>query len=256
MPFTLSHAGFVAPLRQHLSSQLLLALMIGSIVPDFGYFIRAFGIATFAHTMAGAVCVSLPLGLIVHLTLDRISGRVISQLPRPHADFMATWDLAWRPAWKCLPQIALAILTGALSHNFVDSFTHESGVAVALFPVLSRDVLTIHGEPYPVFRALQYAGSIAGLVILLGTYLYSLRSYCQPKHLPMWQDRRRWIHLLGLVGITILIATVMNGRSLVDEPSLYAARAFAFQFLITWIPLFGLAFLGHAILRRRPGPVG
>ena len=59
-------------MRRCLSPQLLLALMVGSMVPDFGYFVRQFGVASFAHTMVGAVAVSIPVGWLVYVVAARV----------------------------------------------------------------------------------------------------------------------------------------------------------------------------------------
>lgn len=254
MPFTLSHAGFVAPLRHYLSPRLLVALMAGSMAPDFGYFIRAFGLASFAHTFAGALWVSVPTGLLVYAIIIRFLPRLAAFLPNPHARFIAGSGIGRDDAKPPAMAVFAAVLAGALSHNLVDSFTHESGRAVGTFAILRQEALTLFGESYPVFRMLQYGGSLLGLAILFVTYHGSLRRYCQRHGERMWQDRRRWVRLFGLSAATIGIAAAANARILNGATSLYEVRAFFFEFLILWLPLFGVAFLACALSGRSPSP--
>ena len=90
MPFTLSHAGFVISFKRCFSHDVLLGLMIGSVVPDFGYFIREFGMASFAHTIKGAFFISIPLGLAFYFLATLCFRRIVDALPQPHAGFVAT----------------------------------------------------------------------------------------------------------------------------------------------------------------------
>jgi hypothetical protein len=234
-----------------MSGRILCALMIGCVAPDFSYVIREFGVASFAHTFAGALLVSAPLGFVSYLALILCFRRVVAVLPDPHSGFLMTWDIHRGMAGVSLIAVLIAIFSGALSHNCVDSFTHESGIAVTLLPVLATEAFSIRGEPFHVFRVLQYSGSALGMLMIVGAYYFALRSHCLTERVGMWQDSRRWLLLLGLAGLTVLVAAFLNARLLDGELNIYAIRAFGFRFLITWIPLFGLAFLCLTLLRPR-----
>ena len=226
--------------------------MIGSIVPDFPYFIRAFGVASFAHSFLGAVVVSLPLGFALYLLVSQIFGSVAKALPAPHPGFLLSWSVEKPSGMRAILGIASAVLIGALLHNFVDSFTHEPGAAVRLFPFLRTEATAINGEPLPVFRILQYGGSILGLVMLLIGYWSGLRRYCRALDCVMWQDSRRWLELLALVAGTVLLATALNFRLIPRAFDFYEFRVFGFKFLITWLPIFGLVFLAFVRFRNSP----
>jgi Domain of unknown function (DUF4184) len=249
MPFTISHAGFVLPLKGILSAHLLCGLMIGSVVPDFGYFAREFGMASFAHTVAGAFCVSLPVGLAVYLLVGLSFRRIADTLPNPHSSYLRSWGIDWPCSKRNLLGIMTAIFVGALSHNFVDSFTHESGAAVAMFPALSKEAVYFRGEPLHVFRILQYSGSVLGMGMILAAYWLGLRRHCRARGCRVWQDCRSWIVLIGLTSVTMLFAAALNAELFPRELDFYAFRVFGFKFLITWLPVFGMAFLCYAILR-------
>ncbi len=251
MPFTISHAGFVLPLRKRLSARVLCGLMIGCVVPDFGYFIRDFGLASYAHTVMGALLFSVPVGFVIYMTTILCFRRIVAVLPDPHSGFLMTWDIHGKSIGTSLMTVLIAIFLGALSHNFADSFTHESGRAVSIFPVLASEAFIVGDEPFHVFRVLQYSGSLLGMVMIVSAYNFSLRRYCLTEHIGMWQDFRRWLLLLGVGLLTTVGAACLNIRFLYGETDLYALRAFGFKFLITWIPLFVLAFLCLAFFRPK-----
>ena len=252
MPFTISHAGFVLPLRGRVSAHVLCGLITGSVAPDFPYFVRAFGVASFAHTGLGALCVSLPIGWALYLIFRLSFRRIILLLPKPHADFIAAWGLERAVPKHGFIAIGGAIFGGALFHNFCDSFTHKSGVAVSMFPVLSREVFSIGGEPLPLFRILQYSGSILGLMMICGTYFFALRRHCRARGRAVGRGAAGWRSLLSLMNVTMGMAVVFNAEFIPRALEIYPLRVFAFQFLITWGPIVGLAFLCLAMIRGRP----
>src|SRR3954469_17106149 len=66
MPYTLSHPLAVVPIRRYSPIPLsFAALVMGSMSPDFGYFVEQFDIAAFAHTIPGTFAVCLPSSLFV-----------------------------------------------------------------------------------------------------------------------------------------------------------------------------------------------
>lgn len=66
MPFTFSHPAIILPLtsskRQWFSAT---GLVIGSMTPDFEYFIRMKVQSDFSHTLPGLLWFDLPLGLLL-----------------------------------------------------------------------------------------------------------------------------------------------------------------------------------------------
>ncbi len=248
MPFTISHAGFVLPFRRFIPPAVLCGLMIGSIVPDFGYFIREFGVASFAHTFLGALCFSLPVGLAMYLLMRLSFKRIAKVLPLPHSSFLMSWGIDKHIGMRTLLAAAVGIFVGALSHNFVDSFTHQSGAAVSMFPVLRKEVFSFGGDPLHVFRLLQYFGSAIGMLIIISAYWFGLSRLCRATGTRIWQDCRGWLVLIGVTGLTILVAAVLNAEYFPRDLNFYAFRVFGFKFLITWLPIIGLAILCLAVL--------
>jgi len=65
MPFTFSHPAIVLPLTFKRLKLSATALIIGSMVPDFEYFIRMTDHSRYSHTIAGLFWFDLPMGLLI-----------------------------------------------------------------------------------------------------------------------------------------------------------------------------------------------
>ncbi len=63
MPFTLAHPAAAAPLRRF--GLVLSALVVGSMAPDFPYFLPGLPQDKFGHTLAGVFWFCVPAGLAV-----------------------------------------------------------------------------------------------------------------------------------------------------------------------------------------------
>lgn len=252
MPFSLSHVGFVAPLRRFLASHHLFALMVGSVAPDFGYYIRRYDLSDYSHTFAGAFVACLPLGLLAYLLGLVFLRHIACLLPEPHRGLLKASGLLVFPKTKRLMGLGIAVLVGALLHNFADSFTHKTGASVALFPFLATEVFSFGGDSFPIYRLLQYGGSVLGLIMLLAAYVLVLQKYCEAKACPLWQDRARWWTLNGIAIVSAAIAAALFLHQFQQgNPFLFSARAFAFQFLTSWPPLFAAGLFIAAFFHRR-----
>src|SRR3954468_2256131 len=85
MPYTLSHPLAVIPLRRCCPTYLNFpALVIGSMSPDFGYFVDQFYVAKFAHTLPGTVAVCLPASLVLLGVFYLLRQPLCFILPQPH----------------------------------------------------------------------------------------------------------------------------------------------------------------------------
>jgi hypothetical protein len=176
MPFTAAHPAavlpFVAARRQlHLDTT---CLVIGSMAPDFEYFVRGRLRSTISHTLAGLFAWDLPTTLLLcfafHavvkwpllLTLpDRVARLVAPAWARPPVS-------RWTPA--AIVSLIASSLIGAASHLVWDSFTHRAGYAVHRVAVLGAIVeLPVFGR-LPVYRLLQHVSTFFGL-LLIAIYL-------------------------------------------------------------------------------------
>lgn len=110
--------------------------MIGSMAPDFGYFVHRFGFAAKSHRLPGTLLCVLPLAVLLWLGVKLVRGILSAPLPRALRKEVSRF--LGKPA-PALPWMATSLLLGIWSHTFLDSFTHASGWMVARFAITSSD---------------------------------------------------------------------------------------------------------------------
>lgn len=180
MPFTISHAAAVLPFSRPLARwRLLSATIIGSMVPDFGWFIpfpwRPARIET--HSTLSLLTFSLPVGLATFWIFQRLMKTSWREL-LPNAayarwrEYAAPADLADPLQWLLA---ACGVLVGAVTHLVWDAFTHEGARGVRMIPALDDAVLAIRGHQLAGARLLQDASSLIGLVVVAAILAYGLR---------------------------------------------------------------------------------
>src|SRR3982751_1614052 len=83
MPFTFSHPAIVIPLQKLVGRWVsLTGLVVGSVVPDFEYFIRMRSEKGFSHSIPGVFLFDLPLGLLLcFLFHNVVRNSLFSHLP-------------------------------------------------------------------------------------------------------------------------------------------------------------------------------
>ena len=169
MPVTPAHAAAVVPLRLWKRYFWLSPLVVGSMAPDFIYFVfpppsyRHFG-----HTPLGLVLFCVPAGLAVLFAYHRFFKRpLVLLLPRSvraklwtHCGPFPLWPLR-RLLW-----IAALILLGAITHVVWDGFTHENGLAVFDYLQMYAAMIAVAGQETYLFAVLQEASSLLGLGLL------------------------------------------------------------------------------------------
>jgi len=221
VPFTLSHTVAVIPLFRWRRLDPL-ALVIGSMAPDFGYFAHRFHTAGKAHSLEGSLTTALPLALLVWCVCRSCAGLLTRPLP-DRWDLEARHFLGGRPWERWTPLLVLvSLLLGIWSHNLLDSFTHETGWVV-------RRVGVLH-DPWPVYHVLQQIGSVAGMLVLAAIYWrWSGRSL--RRALP-W-DRKVVLLLVVMLASALLAALPSWNFAERFKGGYEQFRAFRFRWIVT-----------------------
>jgi Domain of unknown function (DUF4184) len=171
MPFTVSHVAAVLPAYRPLSrARLFSAAVIGSMVPDFGLLLPGMVPRWETHSLGALWTFSLPVGMVAFaLTVLLIAPALTEVLPdRAYARLRLSEAKApSRPLWRTLVYAAPVIVLGAVTHLLWDGFTHENARGVRMFPILDEFGPELDGHTLHLFRWLQYASSIAGLVAVI-----------------------------------------------------------------------------------------
>jgi hypothetical protein len=171
MPLTLSHPAASIPFAR--LGLVLSALIIGSMTPDFTYFIPLFANSDFSHTITGIFVYCLPIGLIsLFIFHYLIKYPALALLPSNHqirlygiANGFSFWPL------QKFVAILLSILAGAFTHILWDSFTHAEGWMVQRFTVLKSPIITIGSHGLPTFEFLQYCSTLFGGALIVYWYV-------------------------------------------------------------------------------------
>jgi len=165
MPFTLSHPAAVIPLRRPLGRWAVpSALVIGSMAPDFAYYLGVQSLRAGTHTLAGIAWFSVPLGWIAYLGFQFVLKRpAVFLLPR---GFRARLDTA--PKLHAFGPVTGCLAVGALTHIGWDSFTHDSGALVQRLPWLRQLWVELWGVPLGSYLILQHGSTLLGIAAIAG----------------------------------------------------------------------------------------
>ncbi|HCS19869.1 MAG TPA: DUF4184 domain-containing protein [Bacteroidetes bacterium] len=209
MPFTFSHPAIVLPLT-YLPKQWfsLTGLVIGSLTPDFEYFLRMRIKSNYSHTLDGLFWFDLPLGLLLAFIFHNIvRDQLFDNLPTilksrfsPFNHF--EWNSHFKRNWFV---VTISILIGAASHIFWDGFTHEHGHFVQTIPALQNSV-DLFGVQIPILKLLQHSSTlIGGLVIAFA--IYKLPTYkIENGNINL----KYWVIVVSLT-LAIIAARILSG---------------------------------------------
>jgi hypothetical protein len=178
MPFTISHAAAVLPFSRTLARwRLLSAMVIGSMVPDFGWFLPWRPARFETHSALSLMAFSLPVGLAIFWIFQRLLKAPLMEL-LPNAAY-SRWRPYAAPAdYASLRQWFLAacgVLAGALTHLVWDAFTHEGARGVRMLPLLDDSMVEIGRHHLVGARLMQDASSLFGLIVIFAILAYGLR---------------------------------------------------------------------------------
>jgi Domain of unknown function (DUF4184) len=215
MPFTISHAAAVLPFTRSLARwRLLSAAVIGSMVPDFGWFMPWRPARFETHSLDALLTFCLPVGLASYWVFQLLVRTPIMELLPPGA--YARWHWSKAPAdYRSLKQwiwAACGLLAGAITHLVWDGFTHEGGRGVRMLPILEEPVAYIDGHPLGGLRFVQDLNSLIGLIAVFLVVAYGLRpgkaaDATLPRRLRA-RERYAWI------AAYVLVAAALSGAFL------------------------------------------
>ncbi|CAN5512075.1 DUF4184 family protein [soil metagenome] len=206
MPFTFSHPAIVLPLYRMSPRWLsMTGLIVGSIIPDFEYFIRMRLRSAISHSVPGLFMFDLPLGILVAFIFHNIVRNQLfdnsPQIVRRRFDVFTTfnWNSYFKTHWF---GAIISVLIGACSHLLWDGFTHgRLGSFINFFPVLGTDVL-IFGNSIPIYRVLQHVSTVVGGLTVMIFFLRMPHADITSSN----GDRKYW----PLVAVLTLIIVILR----------------------------------------------
>ena len=248
MPITPAHAAAVVPLRLWKRCFWLSPLVVGSLAPDFPYYVfPPPSLRHFGHTFSGLLLFCIPVGLAVLYAFHRHFKRPLALLlPQPLRAKL--WPYCGpfpllplrRLAW-----IAALIYLGAVTHVVWDGFTHENDWALREYPRLSAVMTTVAGQELHWVGLLQHGSSVLGLG-LLAWWSWQWYRRAPAASAPADSEFFRQARLPIATAIIALAAGVgtLCGLSYACRlPGPFKLREFLASAFITGVDAFGLALL-------------
>jgi formate-dependent nitrite reductase membrane component NrfD len=247
MPFTISHAAVVLPFSRVLARwRLLSAVVIGSMVPDFGLFFpwRMHRFET--HSAFALLTFCLPVGLATYWLFQYlIKAPLIEVLPegayarwRP---FSSAADFSSLRQWV---MAACGVLVGAVTHLVWDAFTHENARGIRMVPWLEEPAVEIGNHRMAGVRLLQDGSSLLGLVVVLVLVCYALRrghEQLVPDRAFRPAERWTWVLTYGIAAMALSAAWLLLAG--MGEP-----RTHSVKLLVTGIAVASLRGIATALL--------
>jgi len=144
---------------------------MGSMTPDFGYYIGQSALSNFSHSLAGLFLACIPIGILLTYVLS-FTGKYFSIIfPEPHRSaFNQLIDIEKITSIKGILLLLIAVFLGSLTHIAWDSFTHAGRWGVVNIDILKNEVFRIGALRFYGHSLLQYLSSIFGTGVILWTY--------------------------------------------------------------------------------------
>ena len=211
MPFTFVHPAIILPLKKGFPRWFsMTGLIVGSLAPDFEYFIRMKIQSIYSHTILGTFTFNLPVGIclafIFHLIVkkDLIENLPTSWQRKLPALKELDWSTYFKKNWLI---VCISILIGASSHIFWDAFTHRDVYFVELLD-LKRTVTTYY---IPIYKILQHLSTLVGGLLIM-TYFFRMPTKASTTKKP---SLKYWVSL-AILTIMILIIRLVFGLNIYE----------------------------------------
>ncbi|KNY25948.1 DUF4184 family protein [Pseudobacteroides cellulosolvens] len=207
MPFTFVHPAVFIPLKGKWKKYFnLTGLVLGSMAPDFEYFLKFKPSAVIGHSVLGFLLLNLPICFLTAILFHKfIKKPLILSMPSPFDRwFYYMAQKEWKiNSFKAVLIFIYSSLIGMISHVFLDAFTHESGRFVEMLPVLSSNI-HIFGYSLPVYKILQHGSTVIfGIAIII--YMIHLRD--KEARVSSISTISKFVYLLAifLAGVTFVL---------------------------------------------------
>ncbi len=209
MPFTFCHPAIVLPFKNFPRKWFsIIGLIIGSMSPDFEYFLKMRISSQIGHSVFGIFVFDLPLSILVaYVFFNTVSVGLVNNLPeyfKSRLIFITkiNWNDYFKRNWYI---VIYSIIIGSITHILWDSFTHKAGYFVLKYKCLSEKILIL-SYPIPIYKFLQHGSTLlAGLFILF--YISNLKS----ENVFGKIDFIYWLRVTSIAIMIILLRILLGG---------------------------------------------
>lgn len=250
MPWTFAHPAVVLPLKRLCPRYLSWpGLFVGSLTPDFGYYINPLGVGSTAHTFKGSFLVCIPAGLVFLAFFYFMRRPIWLLLPARHRHAAAPLlnaPLSMDTRFALVASVS--VLIGAWTHIAWDSFTHRGTWAFWRFTPLRELWFNIGSVHVPGYSVLQHSSTLVGTACLGLAYIWWLRRR-PPDKAVNTGDGWRYLVMLGLpivsFGIAIAFALPATTRltGMVDVPAfVFRSAIFGMSVLVALLCVYSAGY--------------
>lgn len=260
MPFTFAHPAASVPLCRPLGRYgVLSALVIGSVVPDFSYFMPFPVARARSHDLLGLLWFCMPAGIATYALFHALLARpFLDLLPAPlRVRCRALADARVRPA---IAAIVVSLFVGALTHIAWDAFTHAGAPIVRVSRALRLPLGTVSGYPVSVYTIFQHVSTLTGFVVI-GVWVRRFATGPEPPPSPARFSLDPAARVLALLAVAMVAIAIWlaSGRVIApSEATLRALQLFLRRAVPAAITASGIALVLYAVawqlLARRRDP--
>lgn len=198
MPLTFAHPAVILPFSRKSRYINFSALVLGSMSPDFEYFLRGPPLGEIGHTFTGFFFFNLPLVIVIYYLYHLfVHQTFIHHLPSFLQD-----SYTHRADSSKLLKIAVFCYCawfGMCTHVAWDSFTHTNGAMVLRFPAFFTNTFSIYGFDIPLYKFLQHGSTLLGILsIIVYIYFRALPQRQEASKVHLNQKIIFWSSLSGL----------------------------------------------------------
>src|SRR5262245_57475154 len=231
----------------------LAALMIGSMSPDFSYFLMTPPGRFATHSLQGLFVFCLPVGLVIWLLFVRVLEKpTLALMPPKWAARIIPPHREW--TFKSVLIAAVAVFLGGVTHILWDACTHADTFVTNGIPALQAVAFVVGGVEIRWYGILQHLSTLLGLIVLA---VWATRKLGSPHASPLPEDALPAVsNRLRAVAFAFLVAATIAGAIIRD--AIYAEQILEyrlFHLAMGGMTGFALAWLAIAVsfhLGRRP----
>lgn len=189
------------------------ALVVGSMAPDFEFFIRLQPVKQsmeipFGHTISGMFLYDLPLCFLFAWIFHAIiKTPLLTHLPKPFDQRYSqdAWQ-KWTMDLRSFIVFCYSAILAMVIHIILDSFTHLNSPMVHQVSYLFMTV-NIFGYSIPVCKLLDHIGTVVGLFVVMA-FLYSYNCTASTGFQSAISASRQIAYFAAILGSGIINAIV------------------------------------------------
>jgi len=228
---------------------VLSALVIGSMAPDFSYFLPFPISRSQSHSIAGLFWFCVPVGLVAYVAFQRLLARpLVDLLPASlRMRLLPVIDARVDAPWRA---VIVSLFVGAATHIAWDAFTHAGAPIVRVSRALRFHLVTISGYPLSVYTILQHLSTALGFA-LIALWIWRWVRSAQPSGdatRGAFSPQGRAAAILAIVAVVVVLWLESKGLRPMREHTLRGVQFFLRRAVPTGISSTAAALLLYAVV--------